>query len=525
MSDHRNEGAPVNFVRRDVSVNSVKLSELLEQEAHQRYLEQELRRYNPGEKLTLYPRDPGVPHGHPDYSIPPEQDLPEGWIPYFDPTIEVSRQEEAQVEVLEVIAGGTRRGAQLLLCKVLKAPTPPPPPPDLPCYYKSFGVGMKLVLKVFDSVFFPEDWGWDWEQLAVPKDIRVDGRLSHQANVYHHLFSKGITGHPHIVPQFHGSWAMKFDVGGPETQWRCAGAVLIEYIEGTSMEALCDRDKDERMIPDTGFLSLPSSADGSLGVPFNNLANRLRVFRTLLNGLVSFLHTGSNLKTYNPQDAFLTLGNNGVDLTEPRVVILDYSHCVVWSHTIQSKIGRADEVKRKFPAVPSRLLLNKHPTERLPHPPHPAWVFNPITFSRFAGWFPSEWLDDEAGFERWVRDEFGEPVEGNYSIPKTLREAMDLAVADAVRLYAAERGIHPNDAYTVKDGSGRHRLGICFGEPDPMLLRDPDTFRRDAEHFREVQETITTQMSRKKLIIEELAREEASQDAKSGSDLEQSQQR
>ncbi|WQF89459.1 hypothetical protein CDEST_14473 [Colletotrichum destructivum] len=514
MSDHQNRGAPVTFVRRDVSVNSVKLSELLEQEAYQRYLEQELYRYKPGEKLTLYPRDPGAPHGLPDYEKPPEHDLPDGWIPYFDPTTEVSGHEEAQVGVLEVIAGGTKRGAQLLLCKVLKAPAPPPP--DLPCYHMSFDVGMKLVLKVFDSVFFPEAWDWDWNQLAATKDIRVDGRLSRQANVYHHLFSKGITGHPHIVPQFHGSWAIKFDVeDAAETRWRCAGAILIEYIEGTSMEALCDSEEETQyMIPKAGFLSLPSSAGGSFGISFNDLANRLRVFGTLLNGLVSFLHTGSILQTYNPQDVFLTLGNNGVDLDEPRAVILDYSHCVVWSHTIQSKIGRADEVKIKFPAVPSRLLLDKHPNERLPNPPHPAWMFNPITFSRFAGWFPSEWLEDEAGFEQWVQDEFGEPVEGNYSILKTMSEVMDLAVADAVQLYAAERGIHPNDAYTTRDGFGCYHLGNCFGEPDPMLLRNPDALRIDAEHVRELQETTLAQKRLEGAVLEKLAREEAPQDAK-----------
>ncbi|CCF46937.1 hypothetical protein CH063_03998 [Colletotrichum higginsianum] len=513
MSDPQNGGGPVTFVRRDVSVNSVKLSELLEQEAHQRYLEQELRRYEPGEKLTLYPRDPGAPHGLPDYEKPPEHDLPDGWIPYFDPTTEVSVQEEAQIEVLEVIAGGTKRGAQLLLCKVLKAPAPPPP--DLPCYHMSFDVGMKLVLKVFDSIFFPEVWDWHWTQLAVPKDVRVDGRLSRQANVYQHLFSKGITGHPHIVPQYHGSWAMKFAVGdSSETQWRCAGAVLIEYIEGTSMEALCDRDEYERMVPETGFLSLPSSADGSLGVPFNDLTNRLRVFKAFLDGLVSFLHTGSHLQTYNPPDVFLTLGNNGVDLNEPRVVILDYSHCVVWSQTIQSKIGRADEVDTKFPAVPSRLLLDKHPNERLPNPPHPAWMFNHMTFSDFAGWFPSEWMKDEAGFEQWVEAEFGEPVERKYSTLETLNNAMDLAIADAVRLYASERGIHPDDAYTIRDSFDDHQLGACFGEPDPMLLRDPDALRIHVEHLQELQETTLTQMRREKSVLEKLAREEAPQDAK-----------
>ncbi|KAK6208491.1 hypothetical protein QIS74_12009, partial [Colletotrichum tabaci] len=315
-----------------------------EQQARLRHLEQEIRRYNPGETLTLYPRDPGAPHGLIEYEKPPEHDLPDGWIPYFDPTKDVTPRERAHVEVLKVITGGIDLGAQLLLCKVLEAPSPTPTG-----NYMSFDAGMKLVLKVFDPIFFPEAEDWDWCRRGRSKDVEVDGHLSREANAYQYLFAKKITGHPHIVPQFHGSWAIKFDVGGSaENRWRCAGAVLIEYIEGTSFESLCDREEETQyMIPETTPLRPPGSADASW--TFNELPNRLKVFRTLLHGCVSFVHTGSGHRTFLPRDFFLTLGNNGVDLDEPRVVILDYSHCVVWSHTKESKVGLASDFDPRLP--------------------------------------------------------------------------------------------------------------------------------------------------------------------------------
>ncbi|KAJ0163591.1 hypothetical protein CTA2_2744 [Colletotrichum tanaceti] len=420
-----------------------------EQEARLRYLEQEIRRYDPGETLTLYPRDPGPPHGLPEYKKPPEHDLKDGWIPYFDPTKEIAPQERAQVEVLEIITGGIDLGAQLLLCKVLKAPVSMPT--ETPTNYMSFSAGMKLVLKVFDPIFFPEAEGWEWCRRGLSKNVEVDGHLSREANAYQYLFAKKITGHPHIVPQFHGSWAVKFDVGGSaKKQWRCAGAVLIEYIEGVSFESLCDRDeKTEYMIPETTSLRPPGSADASW--TFNEPPNRLKVFKTLLHNCVSFLHTGSDHRTFLPRDVFLTLGNNGVDLDEPRVVILDYSYCIVWSHTIESKVGMASEVDPCLPEVPSKLLLNVAPMERMRRPPHPADVFDTGNLAIFAGWFPSDWMQKPHLLHEWLKSEFGEVVEGEYSTLDELEKIMEHAIAEAKRLYSLEKPPHADDITTAAD--------------------------------------------------------------------------
>ncbi|KZL76477.1 hypothetical protein CT0861_00857 [Colletotrichum tofieldiae] len=146
-----------------------------------------------------------------------------------------SRPKNISTKVPEVITGGINIGAQVLLCMVLKAPAQTPI--DLSTNYKPSDARMKVVLKVFDSISFPDPE--DWCQLGLPKDTRADSYPSREANAYQRLYKKGI-----ILPQLHGHWAMNFNVGdSPEVYWRCAGTVFIEYIEGSCIESLCNRDE------------------------------------------------------------------------------------------------------------------------------------------------------------------------------------------------------------------------------------------------------------------------------------------
>ncbi|KAK1978734.1 hypothetical protein LZ30DRAFT_728217 [Colletotrichum cereale] len=497
MSSYFDDAVPV-APRYYYSDSKMSKKEREEQEARLRYLHREIQRYRPRQMLMLYPREPGAPHGLPSLGLLPEGQLPSGRIRNFDPETEVASEEVAQVQVLEVLSGGIDCGAQVLLCMVVKAPTHAQRE-DIPGSYKPFDAGLKVVLKVYDPIFFPDPDDRDWIQREISNDNRVDGQLSREANALQRLYGKGLTGHPHLNPQYHGSWAMKFNVGdSSEVQWRCAGAVLIEYIEGASMESMCDRDENNHLDPETAFLRSPGSGYGTPGLSFSEVSARLKVFRTLLDGCVSWLHAGVDHTTFlEPCDIFITLGNNGVDLEEPRVVFLDYSFCVAYSDNKASKTGRADEVDRKYPAVPSKYLLNVHPLERLPRPPHPAWKFDVDNLDQFAGWFPSEWLDCPADFENWLVGEFGEIVEGRYSTYETLKEVMSLAVANAKALYAKDLGIDLSDVSDTATGEpGDLDLGGVYVKPDPGLLQFPEREQERLEseaRYRELRELVAKQ--------------------------------
>ncbi|KAK2050683.1 hypothetical protein LZ31DRAFT_589714 [Colletotrichum somersetense] len=211
----------------------------------------------------------------------------------------------------------------------------------------------------------------------------------------------------------------------------------MEYIEGTSIESMCDRkivdDSDDSdadgddgassmsdsgrllIVPNkTAFVRFPSSRDGKPGVSFGDLSASMRVFRTLLDGCVVFL---------------------------------DYTYSVIWSDTLSRKIGRADEYDSLFPKVPSSYLLDVHPLERLPRPPHPAWKYGDIGYlDGFSGWIPPEWMRCprrcegcptgrenlcKKPFRDWLIQEFGAVNDrsGRYSSHYDLEQVLRKAAA------------------------------------------------------------------------------------------------
>ncbi|KAK2050682.1 hypothetical protein LZ31DRAFT_589713 [Colletotrichum somersetense] len=129
---------------------------------HMTYLHQEIRRYAPGQTLTLYPRDPGNPYGLYDLPHLPAAvaNLAEGRIRNFEPAAECTSGELAHLEILEVIKGGIGVGAQLLLCKVLQARARAQPE-GIRSSYKAFKPDLEVVLKVFDPIFSPRPGKWD----------------------------------------------------------------------------------------------------------------------------------------------------------------------------------------------------------------------------------------------------------------------------------------------------------------------------------------------------------------------------
>ncbi|KXH26848.1 hypothetical protein CSAL01_05295 [Colletotrichum salicis] len=169
------------------------------------------------------------------------------------------------------------------------------------------------------------------------------------------------------------------DAATPDT-W--VGLILIEYIEGLSIEAMCTHDHS------TGYLQPPlgqnvslhsdQEAEGKGQTKMLTLDRRvcLDVIQSLLGQIVVCMHPSVSVPDIFPRNVFLTLRNNGLDLQTLRVVMLDHRFSSVWEHTRAGKAG--------LPAYFSGLKL----------PPHPWEQFGIRGKMRqFLGWIPEEWDD------------------------------------------------------------------------------------------------------------------------------------
>ncbi|KAK1672719.1 hypothetical protein BDP55DRAFT_634728 [Colletotrichum godetiae] len=363
-----------------------------------RNLQEGFERYKPRTTVTLCPREPGISYGLPEYGpgIRPESN--EWRLPNFNPTID-QPDHEAQVEIIECLKGGIEGRA---LVPSIRHDTHHPPTR-----------GLRVVLKVFDSAFFPQQLGIFLREHA-PSDLPSQ-LLSREANAYEYFYNQGMTGNPHMT-----------------RRWRCAGAVLIEHIQGQSLEKICKRHESGALIPDQAMLPFPDSAsDQGGGLQLKNLPSRLNIFKQIVHGGVCFKHVGADLTSFDgfiPRNMFLTFDNDSqLALENVRPVLLDYSRCVIWSQSRQGTHGRLDEVYPDAPPIPSRYVLDKSPMQRLPRPPHPLIIYNHVSWLQdFEGWCPVDWMERESDkFEVWVKSEFGEPEQQRtYSTVKMLEEKM-----------------------------------------------------------------------------------------------------
>ncbi|KAI3540783.1 hypothetical protein CSPX01_07947 [Colletotrichum filicis] len=405
----------------------------------------EFGRYKRGEVLTLCPRSSGIPYGLPEYgSERPESN--EWLLPDFDPTVE-QLGHEVQVEVIRCLKCDIEGSALILLCRVTNTPS------ISRDTHHRLTLGLKVVLKIFDPTFFLLD------QLSyffglTPSEVSHQ-LYSREANAYKYFYEQKITGDPHMVPQYYGSWALKFDASdspepgrssSPRTrQWRCVGAILIECIADRSLEKMCERDHSGALIADKAPLPYIDHASSTSKVlSLNDSASRLKVLKKVIHGGVCFEHIGPVIKGLDPHDIVLTFLQNTRDRQTPesiRPVLLDSIFCVVWSQSHESTHGRLDELDEEAPPIPRRYVMNKYPMQRLPTPPNPTWFYNANQLQEFRGWFPTEWTEKVPGdYEVWTASEFGDPTqEGSYSTEDMLTEKMHEAWKKGQEQYDREK--------------------------------------------------------------------------------------
>lgn len=356
----------------------------------------ERRRYDPRSIITLYRYSPGRPHRNSRYfSNPLPKDLPSGWLRGFDPTVQTSTKTAAQIEIIRPIRFGEGRISQIHECEVVHALRRRRSHASLAnIELNGKGRRLRLAAKFFDAMFIPGI-----------SDEDFDGIFSQEDAALKHLFRKKLTGHPHLAPEYYGSWATKFVIGRDDNGfeiYRCVGDTLTEYIEGLSISQLCGTRMDNNyLVPPTGPVALHRS-DSSIATVELHRDNRVQVMKQLLDGISRHIHAGVDRIDIPRRNVLITMRSNGKDLEEMRVVMLDYSLSPVWSH-------------KKRGTVPYR---RKNVVQELPRPPHPAQHFGVWEWPEFnsadvlpdfCGWLSDDpiWDSHLAEFKRWLVSEEG----------------------------------------------------------------------------------------------------------------------
>ncbi|KAF9872819.1 hypothetical protein CkaCkLH20_09682 [Colletotrichum karsti] len=323
----------------------------------------EIRRYLPGKLLKLYPYTPADPHGSNDY---PENDLPvdlqPGWVRGFDPTNVFDP--DIVLKVDQQLATGYDRQSQVTLCSFVKTPSQHDDDKHAPRRGKAYPT--QVVAKSFDAALYSDFYG-------ISHDQRADSDLSIEHAAYNHMYGRGLTGYPHLTPEYYGTYVAVFDLGvdySGRRRYRCSGVVLMQYIPGISVENLCNRPNGTELAPPRMHPFKGASDDREV---FLDDDFRKDVIRQFLDGAVRMLHVGIEHDSAEPRNLFVTMMNDDEDLDAPWVVIIDYTLTQVLRFT---KEGRED------PDDPVQGI------EKLPLPPHPWERFSFTALGKFVGWYP-----------------------------------------------------------------------------------------------------------------------------------------
>ncbi|KAF5489981.1 hypothetical protein CGCS363_v012625 [Colletotrichum siamense] len=355
-----------------------------------------LERFDPGEELVLtpYPLSDPCGIGFEDCGRVPSD---------FEPSqadgklIETANPAtRARLVIKKRLSGKSANGQKVLLCRVEQAPT---------AFEIDNGHAQHLseVNLVIVRTFTPKPL-YRWVRDGYRSHDNAFGELHSEAAVYQHLYDNNLTGYPHLAPQYYGTWVFEKEQKGQNAcaRDRYTGLILMEYIDGVSIEQLGTRDWDRDnygpLQLSTSPIALHRNSDKTL---LMDTESRLRIFKTLLDGVVRKLHVGIYVNRLNltPSHVLLSFRNNGKDLEEPRVVSIDYHMDTVWSRT---KEGR-DSGK---PMI----------AQQLDRPPHPALYFpRRSCIDDFDGWLPREWgHSDSDQLWEWLLSESGfGPLDGN----------------------------------------------------------------------------------------------------------------
>lgn len=311
----------------------------------------------------------------------------------LDLNVQKDESKKIKVEILKINNNNCSEsytpGTQKLKCKVLQVPSIAPSHED----QQTPVVGDVIFIKVFDAMFFPRVISAIDMHFKVT--ARADMALSNEVGAYAFLYKQGLTGAPHIAPQWLGCWTAEVQSSSPEYQCRTrhVGVVALEFIDGICLQKLWVRNELDKQVYVGDIPRVDDDTETLLQV---DEATRLGTMKDLLADIVKQYKVGVTHYHIRPENVIVSFRRGSQELARPRVSLVGYKDSVV---------GPLREPPR-----------NKF--ARYPNPTHPYWRFNYERLESFfdCHWLPVHWKTGDSAscprLDKWMLETFG-PFDGD----------------------------------------------------------------------------------------------------------------
>ncbi|KAF4871581.1 hypothetical protein CGCSCA1_v009401 [Colletotrichum siamense] len=305
----------------------------------------------------------------------------------FDKSGQNDPSSQVHLEIVSIVDGGYGSkyvpGPQKVLCKVVQVASSPCAEDEK----KPLVLQQLVLLKLYDPLFW---------HLKVPLiesyfkvTVRADKAQSVEVGAYSHLFRAGLTGFPHLAPQFHGCWTIAVSSTDPEYtgKVRHVVALAIEYVEGRRLSELFERSGPTR----DRVVSSLSNPDEPPTYIATDEGTRLSIMAKLMDGLVSEEFADVNQGDFHPDNLIISLKDGQTTLKQPRIVQVSYRRAALTTSA-------------KVPFKVYRYFATK---------PHPFIRFSMHRLLPFVGWLSPSWegpKDDPNKpifLDRWLALTFG----------------------------------------------------------------------------------------------------------------------
>ncbi|KAK2764624.1 hypothetical protein CKAH01_04789 [Colletotrichum kahawae] len=359
--------------------------------------------YSVGETLVLTPHATPNPYGY-LYPNPPdlqpsdmvrseeEKDFsrfdfvfdPKNRPHHFDDRKQDLNDDKLHVQILEAIPSNRGEGIFVglsLQCRVTKTSMQQP----------SLRAGDSIFMKLYDPLFWWTGSLWD---VPLKVTVQADMAFCDEVGAYSFLQQKGLTGFPHLAPEFFGSWTAAVQSTNPRfsDKLRHVGVLALEYIDGIQLDKL--------FIPMTGPILSTVKMYKATTTPASfdtDEDNRMEVMKKLIWENMEQEFAGITHGDLHPRSVMVSMRHGDTILDAPRVLLIGWRTSVI------------DSIS-KDPYDPFALFSKlMHPFNR----------FNIIRLHDFLGWISPTWLGrkdaprDSWQLHKWFFETFGTIIDEN----------------------------------------------------------------------------------------------------------------
>ncbi|KAI8675357.1 EKC/KEOPS complex subunit BUD32 [Fusarium keratoplasticum] len=330
--------------------------------------------YHNGLTLTIRPHVPPPPFGLTGYTRGLErQEAPREEVAKFpqsewclrNPVAETAPHpdvtEEQMLKIVGCIACKDGRGAQVVRCQVGH---------DLSNVY---------VAKIYDPLYY----SFSDPDFGTPIDVtyRADQDYSRETAAFEDLKADGADGR--FSPKYYGSWTFDMPLTGTPPVLRPVRLVLMEYIKGTDLWTIMERDGEA-----LGFHTVPPE-------------QRLEIFAKAAEAETNLKFHGVIHRDFSPRNVMIAdpVTSEGVDSHTPRVILIDFNNSTC--------ANRPNYIYKEFWETP-------------PIPVSPRYNWWGGCPNEFSQWVPEPHRSQDAVFNGWLVTRWPDPSSGYLLLPFTL---------------------------------------------------------------------------------------------------------